>query len=64
MNRQQDRRAALICMVVAQAGGNTKAEIEDFMPKTDAEIQAEREARFLAWVHKHHALTRAQEGRA
>lgn len=50
-------------MVVAQAGGHTDAEIEDFMPKTEAELRDEREARFLAWVAKHQALTRAQEGR-
>lgn len=62
LTRQLDRRAALICLVVAQAGGNKDAEIDDFMPKTEAELSAERQARFLAWVDKHRALTKAAEG--
>lgn len=63
LTRQLDRRAALICMVVAQAGGNKDADIDMFLPKTDDEIRAERQARFLAWVEKHQALTKAEEGR-
>lgn len=62
LTRQLDRRAALICMVVAQAGGNKDAEIEDFMPKTEAELAAERQARFLAWVDKAVTLSPADEG--
>ncbi len=49
-------------MVVAQAGGNKDADLDMFMPKTDAEIRAERQARFLAWVDKAVAQSAADEG--
>lgn len=62
LTRQLDRRAALICMVVAQAGGNKDAEIEDFMPKTEAELRADREARVLAWVERAVPHTDASNG--
>lgn len=62
LNSQLDRRAALICMVVAQAGGNKDADLDMFMPKTEAEISAERQARFLAWVDKAVAQPAASEG--
>lgn len=53
---------ARLCWVIAQANGAKDAEIEDFMPKTEAELAAERQARFLAWVDKAVALSQAPEG--
>lgn len=62
IEKQTDGRVARLCWVIAQAGGAKDAEIETFMPKTEAELAAERQARFLAWVDKAVARTAAEEG--
>ncbi|HNP80122.1 MAG TPA: hypothetical protein PKN47_01565 [Nitrospira sp.] len=62
IDKQTDGRVARLCWVIAQANGAKDAEIEDFMPKTEAELAAERQARFLAWVDKAVALSQAPEG--
>lgn len=62
IEQQTDGRVARLCWVIAQAGGAKDTEIENFMPKTEDECRAEREARFLAWVQAHQARTKAREG--
>jgi hypothetical protein len=62
IEKQTDGRVARLCWVIAQAGGAKDAEIEDFMPKTDAELSAERQARLLAWADRQVARTAAEEG--
>lgn len=51
---------ARLCWVIAQVNGAKDAEIEDFMPKTEAEQTEERRARLLAWVDKQVMLAEAQ----
>lgn len=62
LTKRDDLRAARICLTIAQTNGNKDVDLDTFMPKTDAEIRAERQARFLAWVDKAVAQSAADEG--
>lgn len=62
LKRREDWRACLVATTILQVNGNKTVEIEDLMPKTEAEISAERQARFLAWVDKAVAQPAVDEG--
>lgn len=62
LDRQEDRRAALIAWTIAQSNGAKNVEIEDFMPKTAIERQQERQQRLLAWVDRQALQQDAQQG--
>lgn len=62
LKRREDWRACVVAATILQVNGNKDVEPEDLMPKTEAEISAERLARFAAWADKAAAKTVASEG--
>lgn len=61
LERQQDRRTALIAWTIAQAHGAKDMTIEDFMPKTEEEMRETKMLRLLAWFEAKAAASQAEQ---